>query len=95
MRCAVRKGLIETWDSFEECYGADLVESGDCYVPVFCDRHDEQGKKLFKEGGRANLVSKNMTEEFKAKLAEARQIKKQQKQQTKPSSEKNPKKVAK
>ena len=55
--------MIKQWEEFEKLY-QDLVD--DHFIPLFCEKHEDQGYTLFKKGGSKELVPKFYENRLKA-----------------------------
>lgn len=50
VRCAIKLGLIRTWDEMDERSGSP-PDSQWSFLPVFCLQHVREGLKIFKKSG--------------------------------------------
>ncbi|KEJ82736.1 Protein Jade-3 [Oxytricha trifallax] len=85
-RCAVRRGVIQEWEEVKKTYN---LQDETHYVPIFCEKHQEIGSKVFNSQGQQALISKNMTAEFKQKRIQQLRNKRRQPNQQKQVKPKN------
>ncbi|CDW90174.1 phd zinc finger-containing protein [Stylonychia lemnae] len=67
VRCAVKRGLIDQWSTYEEKYGEEVSQH---FVPIFCCQHQDKGDKLFKQEGQKGLICKQFTPEYRERIAQ-------------------------